>query len=48
MAKYLIFSGIEIGVLLWIISAIKSKMRHEITMSVGYFMFIVLCFENFG
>jgi protein-S-isoprenylcysteine O-methyltransferase Ste14 len=48
MARYLIFSGIEIGVLIWIIRAIKSKVRHEITMSVGYFIFIILCFENFG
>jgi len=48
MVKYIIFAAVEIGVLVWVIEAIRSKVRHEITMSIGYFLFMALCFENFG
>lgn len=48
IAKYLIFAAIEIAILFWIIGAIKNKIRHDIAMAVGYFLFISLCFENFG
>lgn len=48
MVTYIIFIGIELGVLAWIIGALKTKVRHEITMSIGYFLFIILCFENFA
>lgn len=48
IVKYIIFAAVEIGILFWVIGALRNKMRHEIAMSVGYFLFISLCFENFG
>jgi protein-S-isoprenylcysteine O-methyltransferase Ste14 len=48
MVKYIIFAAVEIGVLVWVIEAIRSRVRHEITMSIGYFLFMALCFENFA
>ena len=46
--KYVIFAAIEIAILIWVIGAIRSKILHEIAMSIGYFLFIIICFENFG
>ena len=40
IAKYIIFAAIEIAILFWIIGAMKNKMRHDIAMDVGYFLFI--------
>lgn len=49
MVKYIIFAAVEICIIIfWMAGAIRSKVRHEITMSIGYFLFIALCFENFG
>jgi protein-S-isoprenylcysteine O-methyltransferase Ste14 len=45
---YVIFVLVEIPILVWFVGAVRKSEWHEIAMSVGAFLYVFLCFENFG